>query len=264
MQTKLSKQHFYLVRKWVAPAQARKGKCLWAQCEMYWESKTHETQNLPTLVCSGPWKHLHSLVLAEILSPASSSEPVVPLSMYFAFMASASPRPDGCSPQSHCGKGWVLAFTTPYKSYCWEWPNIIPNKRLSFILLYLPIVHARYHEGVTAFAGVKKILGPYRDCSYSACFPGQNKSFTHDQLHINFFPWWECSSCVHKTAIRDRQLLFLPLQPTAWKAGRNLKRSLPPASCPKAVLAVFLRGPYLKAEYSKGKPSNLCFFKCQA
>lgn len=94
-------------------------------------------------------------------------------------MASASPRPDGCNPQSHCGKGWVLAFTTPYKSYCWERPKIIPNERLSFILLYLPTVHARYHEGVMTSAGVKNILGPYRDCSYSTCFPRENKCFTH-------------------------------------------------------------------------------------
>lgn len=183
-------------------------------------------------------------------------------------MASASPRPDGCHPQSNCGKGWVLAFTTPYKSYCWERPNITPNKRLSFILFCLLIVHARYHEGVMAFAGVKNIQGPYRDCSYSACysacFPRPNKCFMNDQLNIIFFPWWECFSCVHKTAIRDRQPLFLPLQSTAWKAERNLQRSLAPASCPKATLAIFLRGPYLKAAYSKGKPYNLCFFKCQA
>lgn len=133
-----------------------------------------------------------------------------------SFMASASPRPDGCHPQSNCGKGCVLAFTTPYKSYCWERPNITPNKRLSFILLCLLIVHARYHEGVMAFAGVKNIQGPYRDCSYSACysacFPRPNKCFMNDQLNLIFFPWWECFSCVHKTAIRDRQPLFLPLQ----------------------------------------------------
>lgn len=181
-----------------------------------------------------------------------------------SFMASASPRSDGCNPQSHCGKDCVLAFTTAYKSWCWERLDIIPNKWLSFILLYLPTVPARSHEGVMAFAGVKNNLSPYRDCNYSACFPGPNKYFTQDQLHINFFPWWECSFCVHKTAIRDGQPLFLPLQPTAWKAGKNPKRSLAPASCPKAMSAIFLRGPYLKAVYSKGKPSNLCFFKCQA
>lgn len=119
-------------------------------------------------------------------------------------------------------------------------------------------------KAVMAFAGVKNILGPCRDCNYSAGFPGPNKCFTQDELHINFFLWWECSSSGHKTAIRDRQPLFLPLQPGPWKAGRNPERSLAPACCPKAMSAIFLRGPYLKAVYSKGKPSNLCFFKCRA
>lgn len=84
MQAKLSKQHFYLVRKRVAAAQARKGKCFWTRCEKYWESKTHETWNPTTLVSSGAWKHLLSPVFAEILSPASSSEPVIPLNTHFA------------------------------------------------------------------------------------------------------------------------------------------------------------------------------------
>jgi len=74
---------------------------------------------------------------------------------------------------------------------------------------------------VTVFAGVKVFLGPYRNCNHSACFPAPNKCFQQEQLSINFFPWWGCSSCVHKAANRDSQPLFLPLRPTARKAERH-------------------------------------------
>lgn len=142
-------------------------------------------------------------------------------------------------------------------------PRSFPVRGFSLYYSTFPYYMPGIVKVVAVFAGVKIILGPYRDCNHSACFPGPNKCFQQDQLGINLFPWWDCSSCVHKTANRDRQPLFLPLRPTAWKASRNPKRSLAPASCPKAVSAIFQRGPYLKAAYGEGKPSKLCFFKCQ-
>lgn len=74
---------------------------------------------------------------------------------------------------------------------------------------------------VMVFAGVKIILCPYKDGNNLTYFPGPNKWFQQDQLSISFFLQWDCSHCVHKTANRDSQPLFLPLRPTAWKAGRN-------------------------------------------
>jgi len=41
LQTKLSEQPFCLITKWLASAQAGKGKCLWAHCEKCWDSNAH-------------------------------------------------------------------------------------------------------------------------------------------------------------------------------------------------------------------------------
>lgn len=169
-------------------------------------TRWREIWNPPTLVCSRPWKHLRWPLLTELLSTASSSKPLIPLTctLQKSFMAPASPRPDGCTPQSHSGYGWVLAPTTPYKSYCWERSCIIPRKRLFSVLLYLPVVHARYGEGGYGLCWCQNYPRSIQELQSSSMFPGPNKCSQKDQLGINFFPQWDCSSCVHKTVSRDR------------------------------------------------------------